>query len=79
VEPRLADAWFRLCWTGMKDLLRRVVPMLRCCRVLVPLKMVVNYEDVLISLEQTVGRPELIAYQSLSGSSTSQDARGAIL
>jgi hypothetical protein len=33
---------------------------------------------VLISLEQTVGRPELIAYQSLSGSSTTQDARGAI-
>jgi hypothetical protein len=53
------------CWKGMRDMWRLAVPMMECWRVLVPLKMAVDFEDVLNSLENLVGRPEPIAYPPL--------------
>jgi hypothetical protein len=49
-----------VAWTGMKVLWQRVVPMLRCWKVLIPLKLDVGYESVISSLEKVLRAPEVL-------------------
>jgi hypothetical protein len=44
----------------MKALWQRVIPMLRCWRVLIPLKMMAGYEEVITTLEREAMKPERI-------------------
>jgi hypothetical protein len=47
-------------WEGMKAVWRRVLPILKCWKVLVPMKTIAGFEDVISSLEVVAWRPELI-------------------
>jgi hypothetical protein len=49
-----------VAWTGMKALWGRVVPMLRCWKILVPLKLEAGYESVMSSLEKVLRAPVVI-------------------
>jgi hypothetical protein len=58
-----------VAWIGMKSLWQKVVPMLRCWKVLVPIVMEAGYESVISSLEKI---PEMMsprAWQETSLSS----------
>jgi hypothetical protein len=56
-----------VAWTGMKLLWQKVVPMLRCWKVLVPIMMEVGYESVISSLEKMMMELEMIEFSSLVG------------
>jgi hypothetical protein len=45
---------------GMKLLWQKVVPMLRCWRILVPLALAHGYEDATTKLERVMAMPERI-------------------
>jgi hypothetical protein len=47
-------------WMGMKLLWQKVVPMLRCWRILVPLALAHGYEDATTKLERVMAMPERI-------------------
>jgi hypothetical protein len=49
-----------VAWLGMKQLWQRVVPMVRCWRVLVPLVMEPGYESIISQLEKVLTMPEVI-------------------
>jgi hypothetical protein len=49
-----------LPWLGMKQMWHHVLTMLRCWKVLIPLKMMAGYEEAIASLEQLVMKPERI-------------------
>jgi hypothetical protein len=49
-----------VAWLGMKPLWQRVVPMLRCWRVLVPIVMEPGNESAISQLERVMAMPEVI-------------------
>jgi hypothetical protein len=49
-----------VAWVGMKLLWDRVMPMLQCWKVLVPVKMVDDFDHAISSLENLAWRPERI-------------------
>jgi hypothetical protein len=49
-----------VAWWSMKAVWQRVLPMLKCWKVLVPLKMMAGFEGVISSLEVAAWRPEQI-------------------
>jgi hypothetical protein len=49
-----------VAWLGMQMVWRRVLQMLRCWRVLIPLKMEDGFDSAISSLEQVCWRPEQI-------------------
>jgi hypothetical protein len=50
----------------MKSLWRKVVPMVRCWKVLVPIVMEAGYESVISSLEKMLMMPEVVKSLSLT-------------
>jgi hypothetical protein len=57
---RNGQCFQELPWTGMKGLWQRMVPLLRCWKVLVPLKMVADFKNACSALEKIAWSPELI-------------------
>jgi hypothetical protein len=57
-------------WLGMKAVLCRLMPMLWCWKMLIPVKMLDGFEDVLMSLERVLLRSERI---SLPGARSDSD------
>jgi hypothetical protein len=55
-----------VAWIEIKSLWQRIVPMLRCWRVLVPLVMESGYESVASQLEKLLMMPETIEPPSLT-------------
>jgi hypothetical protein len=49
-----------VAWTGLKQIWCRVIPMLICWKVLVPLKSLAGFESAIITLEQLSRMPEVI-------------------
>jgi hypothetical protein len=55
----------RVTWRSMKHLWMLVIPMLRCWRVLLPLKMMADFDAAIDKLEKVVSRPlRLESYQA---------------
>jgi hypothetical protein len=62
---------------GMKSLWCVVLPMLRCWRIMVPLKMIVGFDDAFNLMEILVRRPEHIGLnQVLAGAMSDSGAVG---
>jgi hypothetical protein len=57
---RNAMIFQEVVWVGMKSLWQRVVPMLRCWRVLVPLVMEHGYDSATSPLEKVLMMPKMI-------------------
>jgi hypothetical protein len=51
----------------MKSLWKVVLPILRCWRILVPVKMIPGFDDAFNKTEVQVRRPEQIVYHGLPG------------
>jgi hypothetical protein len=67
-----------LPWRGLKQVWHRVVSMLRCWTILVPLKLVERFEDVMVKLEQVAMRPERILAGQVAAvlDASTEDAQG---
>jgi hypothetical protein len=50
------------CWLGMKSLRHVVLPMMRCWRILVLVKMIDGFDDAFSLLDIQVWRPEQIGF-----------------
>jgi hypothetical protein len=71
-------------WSGMKMVWRLVLPLLRCWKILTPVKYLAGFEDALNVLEKMVWRPERIAFNQVScprrdGGEIVMHAHGSVL
>jgi hypothetical protein len=64
----------RDAWLGMQMLWKRVLPMLRSWRILVPLRLAVGFDNAISLLEKITWRPEQIMQSPLVDSSVGHEA-----
>jgi hypothetical protein len=64
------------CLAGMKMLWQRVLLMLRCWKLLIPLKMAAGFDSVLASMEKMVWSKEQIMWRPLGASGAGHDSDG---
>jgi hypothetical protein len=60
----------------MKMLWQRVLPMLRCWKILIPLKMAAGFDGALASMEKMVWAQEQIMWMPMGASGAGHDSDG---
>jgi hypothetical protein len=64
-------------WLGMKMVWQRVLSLLRCWKILIPLRMATGFDDAITVLEKTVLKPEQLRWVQPGAPDAGHDPGGA--